>query len=119
MNTATTVQTTTVYTIQTRWYDSRSIEVYLDRKEWKEAMDRTFSHAPCAGTGESFIVSIYETEDTDPQVDSWSGMSWHSASRDRHASVDSIPESWKLVDSQSVGYQDDDDDAAPSAYIYI
>ena len=83
------------FTIIKKFYDNRNIELYDNREEWIEAIDDYMFDGGSAGAGESFEVCIYEGE---IEKDNWEGVVWHSASRDRYANIDSIPEEYEPLE---------------------
>jgi hypothetical protein len=90
-----------IYTIERKCYDSMTIDRFTERKEWEDALD-SYAASQGRGRGESFTVAIYEAKND--EIKNWTGVVWHPASRDRHASIDSIPKDWELIDSQEVSF---------------
>ena len=97
------IQKKTIYTIGRKFYDSYSIETCLDREEWETAIDNEASSGRGRGTDGTFEVGIYEAPEVS-EIQNWTGIVWHPAARDRHASVDSTPEDWEEVGTQKVSY---------------
>lgn len=48
------------------------------------------------------IYNINSPKQKQSDKNTWEGMAYHPASRDRYATVDTIPEDWKLIDDQDV-----------------